>query len=317
MTRNCEPRAGLKFIICTVIFFFACASSEAAQVEEDFILGVSMHFMRDDYAVKLVDSIQQEASQNPGATVIVTDANGAPQKQLADVENLVVQGVDAIIVVPIDEKAILPAIRQANKANIPVVAITTIPGAEVVSTIAASGDYANGKASGELLREATGGKGKLAMIGIPYSLWRIDERERGFMDAIAGTELEVVARQSGLDQAKVQDAVAGILIAHPDLAGIWCAFSNQLVGAADALRTANRKSVVLTGIDADKAIIERIRKGWITGAAAQFPREQGQLAAEAAFQAFKDKPVPPSFEVPVGLVTAENADLMEEQIWGE
>ena len=317
MTRNCETHAGLKFIICTVIFFLASISSVAAQVEEDITLGVSMHFMRDDYAVKLVDSIQQAAAQNPGATVIVTDANGAPQKQLADVENLVVQGVDAIIVVPIDEKAIMPAIRQANRANIPVVAITTIPGAEVVSTIAASGDYANGKASGELLREATGGKGKLAMIGIPYSLWRIDERERGFMDAIAGTELEVVARQSGLDQAKVQDAVAGILIAHPDLPGIWCAFSNQLVGAADALRTANRKSVVQTGVHADKAIIERIRKGWITGAAAQFPREQGQLAAEAAFQAFKDKPVPPSFEVPVGLVTAENADLMEEQIWGE
>ncbi|HMB59512.1 MAG TPA: substrate-binding domain-containing protein, partial [Xanthomonadales bacterium] len=102
-----------------------------------------------------------------------------------------------------------------------------------------------------------------------------------------------------------------------DLAGIWCAFSNQLVGAADALRTANRKGVVLTGIDADKAIIERIRRGWITGTAAQFPREQGQLAAEAALQASKGEPVPPSFEVPVGLVTADNAGLMEEQIWGE
>lgn len=314
---NRGTRMVLPLIICSFFTSLIFAPSIMAQVRENQTLGVSMHFMRDDYAVTLVQSVKDVASQHPGATVIVTDANGAPQKQLDDVENLVVQGVDAIIVVPIDEKAILSAIRKANKADIPVVAITTIPGAEVVTTIAASGDYANGKASGELLREATQGKGKLAMIGIPYSLWRIDERERGFMDAIAGTDLEVVARQSGLDQAKVQDAVAGILIAHPDLAGIWCAFSNQLVGAADALRMANRKDVVLTGIDADRAIIERIRKGWITGVAAQFPRQQGELAAEAAFQALRGEPLPPGFEVPVGLVTAENANLMEEQIWGE
>jgi len=282
-----------------------------------FTVGVSMHFMRDDYADKLVESIETAVAAYPQAGVVVTDANGTAQKQLADMENLVVQAVDAIIVVPIDEKAILPAIRAANAQNIPVVAITRIPGAEVLTTIAANGDYANGKASGELLVEATGGKGKVAMIGIPYSLWRIDERERGFEDAIAGTELEVVSRQSGLDQAKVQDTVAGILIAHPDLAGIWCAFSNQLVGAADALRSAGRRNVAITGIDADEAIIERIRKGWITGAAAQFPREQGRLAADAVIAWLEGRQVPAEFEVPVGLVTRDNADEMQALIWGE
>lgn len=313
--RRRSRKLSLLFGALTISCFLAGATG--ARSDEGLTLGVSMHFMRDDYAVKLVESIKAVAAQHPGSEVIVTDANGAPQKQLSDMENLVVQGVDAIIVVPIDEKAILPGIRQANQKHIPVVAITTIPGAEVITTIAASGDYANGKASGELLLEATGGKGKLAMIGIPYSLWRIDERERGFMDAIAGSGLEVVAKQSGLEQARVQDAVSGILIAHPDLAGIWCAFSNQLVGAADALRSANRKDIVLTGIDADKAIIERIRKGWITGAAAQFPREQGQLAADAVFDALAGESVPAEFEVPVGLVTPENADLMEERIWSD
>jgi len=283
----------------------------------EFTLGVSMHFMRDDYAVKLVESIEAVVAQYPGSKVVVTDANGTAQKQLADIENLVVQHVAAIIVVPIDEKAILPAIKTANQEKIPVIAITRIPGAEVLTTIAATGDFANGKASGDLLVQATHGKGKVAMIGIPYSLWRIDERERGFEQAIAGTDLVVVARQSGLDQAKVQDTVAGILVAHPDLAGIWCAFSNQLVGAADALRSANRKDIVLTGIDADKAIIERIRAGWITGAAAQFPREQGKLAAESAIEFRRGNEVPPAFEVPVGLVTADNADEMETRIWGD
>ncbi len=70
-----------------------------------------MHFMRDDYAVKLVDTITDIVEQHPDKRLIVTDANGAPQKQLADIENLVVQGVDAIIVVPIDEKRRSKALR--------------------------------------------------------------------------------------------------------------------------------------------------------------------------------------------------------------
>ncbi len=276
-----------------------------------------MHFMRDDYAVKLVDTVTAIVEQHPDIRIVVTDANGTPQKQLADIENLVVQGVDAIIVVPIDEKAILPAIQKANIAGIPVVAITTIPNAAVLTTIAANGDYANGKASGELLVEATGGQGKLAMIGIPYSLWRIEQREKGFLDAIAGTDLEVVARQSGLDQAKIQDTVAGILVAHPDLDGIWCTFSNQIVAAADALRSADRIDVALTGIDADRAIIERIRSGWITGTAAQFPEQQGRLAAQAVLDHFEGKPVATNYEVPIGLVTLANVDEMNRMIWGE
>ncbi len=137
------------------------------------------------------------------------------------------------------------------------------------------------------------------------------------MDAISGTGLEVVVRQSALDQARVQDIVAGILVAHPDLAGIWCTFSNQVVGAADALRIAQRKDVVLTGIDADKAIIERIKAGWVTGTAAQFPVEQGRLAAQALISYFKGQPVPAELEVPVELVTAENAGKMNLRIWGE
>ncbi len=309
-------------LACALLFLGFSAGGRAAseplpKFTPKFTLGVSMHFMRDDYAVKLVESIEAVVAQYPGSKVVVTDANGTAQKQLADMENLVVQNVDAIIVVPIDEKAILPAIRTANQKNIPVVAVTRIPGAEVLTTIASNGDFANGRASGDLLVQATHGKGKVAMIGIPYSLWRIDERERGFEQAIVGTELSVVVRESGLDQAKVQDTVAGILVAHPDLAAIWCAFSNQLVGAADALRSANRKDIVLTGIDADKVIIERIRSGWITGAAAQFPREQGKLAAEAVIAYLAGKPVAPAFEVPVGLVTADNADKMEALVWGD
>jgi ABC-type sugar transport system substrate-binding protein len=300
-------------VLLAALLIAGCLVDAAPCPAQQYTLGVAMHFMRDDYANAVVQSIKKTA----GATaVVVTDANGQAAKQLADVENLIARKVSAIIVVPIDEKAILPAIRAANESRIPVVAITRIPRATVVSTIASNGDYANGKASGELLRNSLGGKGKIAVIALPYSLWRIDERERGLHDALAGSGIQIVARQAGTDQANIQDSVSGILIANPDLAGIWCSFSNQIVGAADALRLA-RKHIVLTGIDAVRSIIERIRKGWVTGTAAQFPAEHGRLAAEAALRQLRGQPVAASYEVPVGVVTKANADEMQRRIWNE
>jgi len=306
----------LRRIFATLLAIIALVAGNAA-LAAGHTIGLSMHFMRDDYAEKLVQTVKAVTAQHPGWKVTVTDANAEPQKQISDMENLEVQGVDAIIVVPIDEKAILPAITQANARHIPIVAITKIPGARVLTTIGANGDYANGKASGELMVRATGGTGKLAVIDIPYKLWRIDQREKGFMDAIKHSNLQVVAKQSGMDQAKIQDTVSGILIAHPDLAGIWCAFSNQLIGAADALHMANRRNVVLTGIDADKAIMERIESGWITGSAAQFPAAQGRLAAQAVFDHFAGKPVAAGYDVPVKLVTPDNVAAMRRKIWGK
>lgn len=278
-------------------------------------IGLAMHFMRDDYAVGCVEAVNAVAAGHPGSKVIATDANADPAKQLSDIENLIARGVDAIIVVPFDEKAILPAIRAANRKGVPVVAITFIPNAEVATTVAASGDYENGRATGEFLAKKMGGRGKLAVIDLGFSLWRIEQRLQGFLDAIRGTAIEIVARQSGTDQAAVQNKVAAILAAHPDLDAVWCAFSNQIVAASDALRDANRRHVLLSGIDADKAIIKRIKEGWITGTAAQFPREHGRLAAEAVFEILAGRAVDRTYNVPVGVVTAENADEMSRKIW--
>lgn len=303
--------------IAMVLLVAGGAAFAGGGKEKSYTIGLAMHFMRDDYAINVVDAVKAVAAKYPGSRVVITDANADPPKQLSDMENLIAQNVDAIIVIPFDEKAILPAIDMANKKNIPVIAITYIPNAKVLTTVAASGDYANGKATGELLVKKMGGKGKLAIIDLGFSLWRIDQRIQGFEDAIKGTEIKVVARQSGTDQAKIQDIVSGILTANPDLNAVWATFSNQIVAASDALRTANRKDIFLSGIDADKAIIARIKEGWITGTAAQFPKEHGRLAAEAAFAALQGKSVKETYDVPVGVVTADNADEMSVKIWGK
>lgn len=278
-------------------------------------IGLSIHFMRDDYAVNLLESAEEVIASNPGYELVALDANANPQQQLADVENLLGQGIDALIMIPFDERAILPGLQDVSRAGIPTVAVTYIPNAEVVTTIGITGDYENGFSSGRLLADTLGDRGQVAIIDVGFSVWRIDERIRGFMDAITSTDIEVVARQSGVDAATVQDTVSNILLANPELDGVWATFSAQIIGAANALQDAGRDDVALTGIDADVAILELIRQGWVTGVAAQFPKEHGRLATQAAIDVLEGRAVSDGYEVPVQLVTVDNVDQMQALIW--
>ena len=311
----------LLFVTVVVTMMFASimgfSTAPVARAAEPFTIGLSMHFMRDDYAVCVVSAAEAVAKKY-GGKIVATDANADPQKQLADVENLVAQNVDALIVVPFDEKAILPGLEKANDKGIPIIAITTIPDADyIVSTVGGDGDYQNGLATGQFLVDQLGGKGKIAVIELNFSLWRIDERVRGFEDAIKDTGIEIVARQSGVAQDEVQNVVQNILVANPDLDGIWCTFSNQIVGASDALQAANKSGVVLTGIDADKAIMARINEGWVTGSAAQFPEVHGTLATEAAFQYLMGVKVAKELPVPVMMVTKDNLVQAYYELWAK
>jgi len=277
-------------------------------------IGLSMHFMRDDYAIAFRNAFQ-EVCQQEGIPVIVTDGAANASKQLADLESLLAQQVDVLVLIPWDEKAVLRPIARANERGIPVVAVTHIPGAKVNATVD-GGDRANGRAAGGLLVEKLGGRGKIALLDIPVSMWRIQERVDGLKEALNETDIQIVVHQKVDTDEKAMRAVADILAAHPDLGGIFATFSNQILGAAAALRSAGRKDVVLTGIDADRAIIKMIRAGWVTGTAAQFPRDQGTKAAQAAVALLRGEPAKELYSVPTQIVDYDNAPRMQEVIWG-
>lgn len=305
-------------VVMLLVFVFIAATGAFGE-EETFTIGLSMHFMRDDYAVNVVDSVQQVADQY-NSDVIVADANADPQKQLSDIENLVIRGVDALIVVPMDETAIMAGLTRANEQNIPVIAITHIPDAEVITTVGGQGDWNNGKATAELMLEALGDKesAKILVIQIGFTLWRLEQRELAFLETMTASDIDIeFIYTSGVDQDDLQNKVQNTLLAHPDLDGVYAPFGNALVGASDAVQLANRPGVVVTGIDADLAVIERIKEGWIHGVAAQFPKQHGTLSAEAAFNFLMGESIEEEYDVPIGVVTLENADEMSNIIWGE
>jgi len=135
------------------------------------------------FFTQLIDGAQQAAARN-GADLIVFNANNDPTAQYNGIETYIQQKVNGIIVVAIDANAIMPAVKAASAAGIPVVALDTVlpPGPQRTQVGA---DYAlAGKMIAELLLKDLGGrKSKLGIIGAPGSVNQA-ARQKSFEDAV-------------------------------------------------------------------------------------------------------------------------------------
>jgi ribose transport system substrate-binding protein len=128
----------------------------------------------------------ETAAKSLGANVIQyipTKPDSIPE-QLSQVEDVIVKKPDAIVFVPVDYKALVPAVEKINAAGIPVTNITDrIAGGNLVAYVGAD-DYNIALSTGRALLKAIGGKGNVVILeGVKGSLTSTD-RVRGFNDAL-------------------------------------------------------------------------------------------------------------------------------------
>src|SRR5829696_8652084 len=123
----------------------------------------------------------KEAADKQGYQLIITSGDFNLAKQQSQIENFIVQRVDAIIVCPADSKGIGPAIEQANQAKIPVfTADIAAQGGEVVSHIA-SDNLSGGRLAADFIAKALKGEGSVGIIGQQEVQTGLD-RELGFKE---------------------------------------------------------------------------------------------------------------------------------------
>ena len=111
-----------KRIFASAILFSAFFAG-AEHVCQAFTLGYSAGYLTDPFQAIEVNKTIEAAQQAGIKTLPVTNANGDAGKQVTDIHNLVGEGAQAILVMPADSEAIVPALSFANTKKVPVVAI--------------------------------------------------------------------------------------------------------------------------------------------------------------------------------------------------
>ena len=241
------------------------------------------------------------AAHSMGATVtnfIPTKPDSIPE-QMSQVEDVIVKRPDIIVFIPVDYKAMVPAVEKINAAGIPVVNIVDrMAGSKTVAFVGVD-DHALGLAAGRALIEAMGGKGNVVILeGIRGAISNVD-RVRGLTEALKeAPAVKLLASQpANFQRLNALQAMENILQAHPDVDGVMAANDSMAIGAIEALEGANRKALVV-GINGTQEAIDAIKSGKLLGTASADPFMQGCLGTLVAIRSLRHLPVPREHVLP-------------------
>lgn len=258
-----------------------------------------------------------EAGKELGVEVMprtITDES-QDQQQIDIVDAMVVDQVDAILIAPANSKSLVQPLLRAQKAGIPVInvdnrldpATVEAAGLELLAYVGADNEE-GGRLAGEYLCELLGGNGKVAMLEGRRGVDNAEARKRGFVAACAkypGIEI-VVSEPADWELQVAQDKFASIMVAHPEIEGLFCANDNMALGAIAAMEEAGRLSdIKVVSYDNIPAAQDAIRAGRLAATIEQNPGLMGAEAVRAAVAHLNGEPVEPEILVPLEVITAE------------
>ncbi|EFR44269.1 substrate-binding domain-containing protein [Streptococcus pseudoporcinus] len=285
------------------------SSSKAVtkKAAKDLKLGVSISTTNNPYFVAMKDGIDKYAGSKK-VSIKVADAQDDAARQADDIQNFISQNVDAILINPVDSKAVVTSIKAANSANIPVILIDRgSEGGKVLTTVA-SDNVEAGKMAAEFIVKELGEKAKaFELSGVPGASATVD-RGNGF-NKVAKEKLDILSSQSAnFDRAKALNTAQNMIQGHKDVQVIFAQNDEMALGAAQAVKSANLKNVVIVGIDGQPDAHEAIKKGDLTATIAQQPAKMGEIAIQAAIDHYQGKKVAAKTVSPIYLVTKDKVD---------
>jgi len=278
---------------------------------EGYKFGMIVLQFNDPFMITMKDAAAAKAEEL-GCTLTAIDGQADLNVQISAMENLIAKGVDAIILNPIDAVALVPVVKEANAAGIPVFTIdTTVSGGEVVSAIHSDNVMA-GVLGGIYIVEQLRGEGQVAMLNYPAAS-SCAERERGLraiLDLYPGIEI-VAVQLAGVPPDPI-DTVKNILTAHPEVDVVFTINDPNALCAVTAIEEMGMSDqVFVVSVDALDEAIDAMKAGAPLGAtAAQQPALMATLAVEYAVAYLNGESVPEEVLVPVKLIRQE--DLLEQ-----
>ncbi|MEW5290922.1 substrate-binding domain-containing protein [Erwinia papayae] len=262
----------------------------------------------------LMNKGAQEAAKASGKNLVIFNATDNPVAQNDAIENYIQQGVKGILVDAIDVNGIMPAIKEAAAAHIPVVAIDAVlpsgPQAAQVGVDNIEGGKILGKFFLDYAQKNMGGKVRLGIVGALNSAIQND-RQKGFTDTISSNKNISVA--DVVDGRNIQDsamtAAENLITGNPDLTAIYATGEPALLGAIAAVENQGRQGdIKVFGWDLTAKAINGIDGGYVAAVLQQDPEKMGAEALKALNAITSGKTVEKRILVPATVVTKKNVD---------
>ncbi len=283
-------------------------TDDANGVADDLTIGLSISTLANPFFVTLEEGAQAAADE-AGIELIVNDSQDDSQTEANGIDDFITQGVDVIVLNPVDSEAAIAVVESAEAADIPVITVDrAVDGAEVATHVS-SDNVLGGELATEELLSLIGDAGTVAQLeGIPGTD-ATRERGAGFENVLEGADgVELVSSiTANFSRDEGFSVGQDILQANPDLDAIFAQNDEMALGAveaADALGILD--DLVIIGFDATDDALAAIEDGRMDGTVAQQPFEIGRIGIESAVALAGGEDLDAEVPVDVELVTADN-----------
>ncbi len=259
----------------------------------------------------------ESTAKELGVNLDLQSGNGDLATEISVIQQFIAQKVDIILITPSNAKGIVPVVKQATEAGIPVIAVNnrvdTTSGAQLVTYVGVD-DVTFGQQQGELLAQAIGGKGKVAYILGKLGTSSQIDRKTGLMEALKKyPDISIVEEQSAdWDNAKALAVTQDFLSRYP--AGSLDAIIDQgpegVNGASFATQSGRTDVKFILG-DYPADVRSAIQSGTVYGTVNQDPAPQGVTGVQDAVKWLDGKtaevPAPNHF-LDLPIITKDNVE---------
>lgn len=304
----------------------ACSSGSTDSGSADG--GMKIGYMIWDTSVPFYSNLISNAEATAdelGADLDIRSGNGDLSTQVSVVQDFVTAQVDMILISPSDPQGIVPAIRQANSAGIPVMAVNTMAdtstGAEVVTYVGVD-DVEFGRHQAELLVEAVGENAKVGYVMGALGTSAQIQRKQGLEEGLADYPgIEIVAEQTAnWDNAEALGVIQDMLSKYPSgqLDAIVSQGPESVSGAKNAAESGRTDVTFVLG-DYPADVKKAIQDGFVFGTVDQDPAPQGKQAIQYAvdwLNGDEDAVPQPQAFIDMPVITSANVDDIAAA-WGE
>ncbi|SOS33212.1 putative rhizopine-binding protein [Pseudomonas syringae group genomosp. 3] len=280
----------------------------------DVRIGVSIAQVDDVFLAQMRDYMAAHAKQMPGVTLQFEDAQGDVVRQLSQVQNLTAQGVDAIIVNPVDTAATQSITQNALQANIPLVYVNRRPDSVQLPKgvgYVGSDEIKAGQLQMRYLAEQMGGKGNLAiMLGL-LSNNATHNRTQGVKEVLKEfPNIHIVEEQSAeWQRSKAMDLMNNWIVSGKKIDAVAANADEMAIGAAMAIQQSGMKpgkDILVGGSDGGSAGLEAIKNDQLIVTVYQDNKGQADGSIDLVLKMIRKEPYVSELTIPYQLITKAN-----------
>lgn len=239
------------------------------------------------------------------------------EQQIQVVEGFLSQGMDGIVLAPLDDRALVRPVEEALNAGIPTVIIDSALDSDSIVSFVATNNAKGGELAAQHMAQLLEGKGKVLMLRYQEGSASTRNREEAFIQKVQSNfpEIDILSadQYAGPTRDTAKRASENLLNRYGnELDGIFCVNETSTVGMLLALQDIDKAGkVVLIGFDTNEILIDAMRQDHLQGLVVQNPFLMGYLGVQTLVKHLIGEPVANRVDTGVVMVTPERLDDME------